>query len=488
MNAGRRVLPLWFGLAVAVGIYIGSRYGAPVEPHSIREAKLQKLLDVLDAKYVDSVDTDSLLDATLVHMLRQLDPHSSYVSARDRRGNDEDITGTFEGIGIEFRIVKDTVMVMRTFESSPAAQAGLTTGTRLFLADEVALHGADLTQERVVALLKGPPGSKVSLTVRNRSEEPRVVEVRRGEVDLPSVEAALMLNDTTGFIKLQQFTTHTAREVEQALRMLKQKGMSHLIFDLRGNPGGLFSSAIDVASQFLASGTVVVKTLTRDGVEEEYRAGSGGLFRTGRLTVLIDRQTASSAEIVAGALQDHKRARVLGSRSFGKGLVQEEVNLPDGSRMWLTTSRYVTPLGRNIQRSYADGYDAYVDDAFHSADTGRSRGGISPDDALPLDDTAGMNLYFFQHMDWNTMDEMAFAYADEVHFKVGANSSVPDAVFTAYLTRINGGEPLPYGLPPAAERQLRLRFDALVNRYLHGEVGYWAIMAPGDALVRQALK
>jgi carboxyl-terminal processing protease len=484
---------VWLGLATGVGILIGSRFsGGTGSTQDIREAKLQRLLEVLDNKYVDSVNTDSLLDVALVQLLRQLDPHSTYVSARDRASNDEDITGSFQGIGVEFSVLRDTPVVIRTFEGGPAFKAGILPGSKLIAANGHPLTGEE-SSALVVKHLKGPGGQAVQLQWLNRKGKLQEQSVVRDAIETPSIAAALMLNETTGFVRLTQFSINTGGEMEDALSALKRKGMQRLVLDLRGNPGGLFSQAIEVASEFLEPGQVVVKTLSRTREVEEYHANSGGVFRKGSMVVLVDGGTASSAEIVAGALQDHGRASLLGERTFGKGLVQEEVNLPDGSRMWLTTSRYLTPMGKNIQRSYAEGYEAYAEGAFHSQDTGLGRGGITPDQLPSPRDTAGMNLFFFQHMDWGTMDAMALEVADSVGFdRLSAwlaqqNGQLPKPLFDAYLVRINQGKPLGYSLPAPVQRQLQVRMLALLHRYAEGENGYWGVMTGADPLVQQAL-
>jgi carboxyl-terminal processing protease len=480
------------GLATGLGILIGARFsGGTGGVQDIREAKLQRLLDVLDNRYVDSVNTDSLLDVTLVQLLRQLDPHSSYVSARDREANDEDITGSFQGIGVEFSVLRDTPVVIRTFQGGPAFRAGILPGSKLIAADGHALTGENAS-DLVVKHLKGPGGKAVQLKWLNRNRAQKEQSVVRDAIETPSIAAAILLEPNTGFIRLTQFSVHTAAEMEDALANLKRKGMDRLILDLRGNPGGLFSQAIEVASEFLEPGQVVVKTLSRTREVEEYTAGSGGLFRKGQMVVLVDGGTASSAEIVAGALQDHGRASLLGTRTFGKGLVQEEVNLPDGSRMWLTTSRYLTPMGKNIQRSYAEGYEAYAEGAFHSQDSGLDRGGIVPDAAPNSQDTVGMNLFFFQHMDWGTMDAMALEVADSIGFDrlpgwLAGLDELPNGIFESYLIRINQGKPLGYALPEPVQHQLKVRMLALLHRYAAGEYGYWKVMASADPLVKQAL-
>lgn len=431
------LLPIYLGLALTLGVLIGIYFDFPArhlafDETNQREQKIRQIIDYIDFEYVDNVNTDSLLDVTISGLLQKLDPHSTYIPVEDVAANEESIRGSFEGIGIEFKIYKDTLAVVRVMEGGPSKRAGLKAGDRILYADEVPLFGEDLNAQKVVQNLKGKTGSNVNLAIYNpQSQTSATRKVRRGEVPLNSVQTYFMADSITGYLKLIRFAETTSREVKGALKELKKQGAENIILDLRDNPGGLLSAARDVSNQFLDKGQLIVFTKDKEGNRTDIEATKKGVYKDGKVVVLINEGSASASEIVAGALQDNDRATVIGRRSFGKGLVQEEMVLNDGSRIRLTTQRYYTPTGRSIQKPYTDydngflrgkGYDEALpeqdslDDSKKVFTTPAGKrvyggGGIMPDVLVPIDTSRSAAVLYHLSMMVN-LDERAFSYVD----------------------------------------------------------------------------
>ena len=418
--------PLYFAFAVLLGLALGVFLDYEVKPPGVglgpKEQKLREVINYIDYQYVDDVNTDSLLDETITGILEKLDPHSSYIPQSEVASNQEAIEGEFDGIGIEFKIVRDSLTVVHVIPGGPSEKAGIEQGQRILAADSVELHGSTISNRKVIETLKGRAGSEVNLTVWERGKSARSIEVERGPVNLKSVPSAFMMDTATGYLKLRSFSANSSREVKQALENLKEQGARKVIFDLRDNPGGLLSAARDVASEFLEEDKLIVITKDRGGRENQIRAEGGGAFTEGELIVLINNGSASASEIVAGALQDQKRATIVGQRSFGKGLVQEEMNLRDGSKLRLTTQRFYTPDGRSIQKpynSYGDEFSRYhsfnklkesQDSAL--ADTSAPRqGGIIPN--VKVDGYTQHSIYVARRIMGLEFDQKAFTYVDQ---------------------------------------------------------------------------
>ncbi len=392
-----------------------------------RESKLRQIINYIDYEYVDAMDTDSLLDITIADLLHKLDPHSTYIPQAQVEATEEAMRGSFEGIGIEFKIYKDTLTVVHVLKGGPSERAGLQEGDRILAAGEKLLFGPDLDAGQVVATLKGEAGTRVSLNIYDPiAQEARLVSLKRGEVPVNSVQPGFMLDKKTGFIKLLRFSQNSAKELRAEVRRLKSMGSSKIVLDLRDNPGGLLSAAREISDEFLKKDKLIVVTKSRGGEEEKIFASSQGIFEEGELVILINEGSASASEIVAGAMQDNDRAWVIGRRSFGKGLVQEEMTLEDGSKVRLTTRRYYTPSGRSIQKPFEEYPDAYGDphkfirDDSTSEKTYRTSGGrkvyggggILPDVRVPIDTSTSAALLYHLSLIAN-FDERAFAYVDE---------------------------------------------------------------------------
>lgn len=432
-------LPFILFIGLAAGVLIGASLTNKGGSGDVGEEvqKMREVLSLIKNEYVDTANTDVLVEDAIKHMLGKLDPHSSYISAKDIVEANEDLRGNFEGIGIEFNIFHDTLVVVSPLSGGPSESVGLQPGDKIIKVDDKNIAGTGLTIRDVQTHLKGPKGTEVKIEVlRKNVSKPIVFNIIRDKIPQFSVDASYMLDHEIGYIKVSRFAQTTYSEVKEAMDKLKKEGMKKLILDLQGNPGGYMDQAISIADEFLSKGEKIVFT---KGQEKKYNenafATEKGDFEKGDLIILVNEGSASASEIVAGALQDNDRALVVGRRSYGKGLVQRPFDLNDGSEVRLTISRYYTPSGRSIQKPY-DNLDDYEKDLmkrykkgeFFSADSirfndslkfetsgGRSvygGGGIMPDYFVPLD-TTNNSRYFNQLFNSNVLREYAFRYANE---------------------------------------------------------------------------
>lgn len=318
--------------------------------------KLQFAQLAISNLYVDSVDQKKLVEDAINGMLSKLDPHSSYTNAEETRKLNEPLEGNFEGIGVQFNMLNDTLVVIQPTAKGPSERAGIVAGDRIVSVDGRAIAGVKMDRDSIMRLLRGPKNSKVVLgVVRRGVKAPLSFKVTRDKIPVNTVDAAYIIAPRIGYIHLERFGATSGKEVHDAIAKLQGEGMEKLIFDLGVNGGGYLGAAVDVASEFLPGGSLVVYTQGRTGKDSQLRASSNGLFRKGGLAILVDEYTASAAEIVSGAVQDHDRGVIVGRRTFGKGLVQRPVELPDGSMIRLTVSHYYTPSGRCIQKPYVKG-------------------------------------------------------------------------------------------------------------------------------------
>ena len=361
-------LPLWIGLAVAMGVFVGSKLNFGDTPEKIfatnsKKDKLNRLIDYIDYEYVDNVNTDSIVDVTVNKILQNLDPHSVYIPKKEYAHNADDMRGAFIGIGVSFYVYKDTIAVIRAIEGGPADNAGIRGGDRILYADGKKLFGELVNRDSISNYLKGEINSRVALDVYRPSEQ-RVLEVkvRRKQVPLVSVDASYKMTSDLGYIKINRFSETTFKEFNTALVKLKEQGITKLVLDLRNNPGGYISTAERVVDEFLGNNKLILITKNKSGEINKTYSTRRGDFEDGKLYVLINENSASASEIVAGALQDNDKGTIVGRRSFGKGLVQREMSLGDGSAVRLTIARYYTPTGRSIQRPYGNGNDTYFSD------------------------------------------------------------------------------------------------------------------------------
>jgi carboxyl-terminal processing protease len=415
------ILPLLLSGFLALGLWIG-HVMTPKISNSIggqgqeKYQKLQDIIEILDKKYVDPINGESLFEQSLADILHELDPHSNYIAAKDLKSINESIQGKFSGVGVRFMILRDTICITNVISGSPSQRVGVRAGDKILLVDGKKVTGKSITNEKVMSMLKGKEQTIVSVELL-RGKKILRKRIIRGAIPIESVVAAYMVNASTGYIKVDEFSVTTPEEFRQAAEWLKQKGMSKLILDLRNNGGGVLQSAIALADEFLPKGLAIVKTKGEHTGTYTYRSTSTGILERTKVAVLINSSSASASEILAGALQDNDRGTIIGRRSFGKGLVQEDIHLRDGSNLRLTVSRYYTPTGRCIQKPYKDGYEKYMEDQIERYDNGElykpdssvfvdslkfktpkgkivyGGGGIMPDIFVPFD-SSGTSLYF----------------------------------------------------------------------------------------------
>lgn len=413
MSKYKIYIPLLIGLAVAAGIFIGGNLDFQDKSDKLftsnsKKDKLNRLIDYIDFEYVEDVNTDSIVDVTVNGILDNLDPHSVYIPKEKMKRTAENMKGNFVGIGINFYTFKDTITVIKTIENGPSAKAGILGGDRILEANGQSLLGE--TNDSLVEKLRGKRYSEVILKVLRKGEPDLLTfNVTRDEVPIKSVDASYMLTDNLGYIKINRFAESTYQEFIDALKDLKNEGATSLALDLRGNPGGFLEIAVNIIDEFLEDNKLIVYTRNKKGDEDRSYATKRGIFENGQVFVMIDENSASASEIIAGALQDNDKGTIVGRRSYGKGLVQREMQLGDGSAVRLTVSKYYTPTGRSIQRSYANGNTDYYDDFAYRVNNGElldpskievadslkyktpkgkivyGGGGIIPDVFVPLD-------------------------------------------------------------------------------------------------------
>lgn len=431
-------LPLVLCLGLAAGVFFGAtmnRTGAREVEKDVQ--KLREVLSQIRLNYVDEVSTNRLVDDAIQHILAKLDPHSAFIPAADRELANEDLRGNFDGIGIEFNIFNDTIVVVSPLSGGPSEAVGVQSGDKVVEVNDSIVAGVGVSTADVMRLLKGPKGTEVKITVQRRnSKEPIEFNIVRDKIPQHSIDVAYMVDKEVGYIKLSRFAATTYDEFSEALDNLKDKGMKKLIVDLQGNPGGYMNIAIDIADDFLSADKKIVYTKGHNSKFDQFANSTAkGNFENGDLIVLVNEGSASASEIVAGALQDNDRALIVGRRSFGKGLVQSPFDLSDGSEVRLTISRYYTPSGRSIQKPYQDGEEyardiisRYNNGEFFHADSikfndslkyttanGRTvygGGGIMPDYFVPLD-TIINSHYLNELYTSNSLYEYAFYYADK---------------------------------------------------------------------------
>lgn len=436
-----RFMPLLMALCVVIGVVIGSFYANHFSGNRLTiinsgSNRLNNLLRIIDDQYVDKVNVDSLVDTAIPRILAELDPHSVYISAKDVQAANDDLKGSFSGVGIEFTIRQDTIHVQNVIKNGPAEKAGIIAGDKIVAVDGKKFVGKEVTNEEAMHRLKGPKGSKVKIGVQRYGNAKIITyDITRGEIPTKTVSASYMLDDNTGYIKVKNFGEKTYPELLIALANLQQQGFSNLVIDLRDNTGGYLQSAVQMANEFLPAKKLIVYTEGRKSPRQEYLSDGHGAYQSMPLVVLINEGSASASEIFAGAMQDNDRATIIGRRSFGKGLVQQQIPFPDGSMVRLTIARYYTPSGRCIQKPYADGGDAsYASDliaryehgeffsqdsihhsgpAYHTAN-GRvvyGGGGVTPDIFVP-EDTSNVTSYYKQAAMSGLILQYAFTYTD----------------------------------------------------------------------------
>ena len=512
-------LPIYLSIAVVFGILIGSFFGGnsnsftSFSSNSKNELKIKKLINYIQRDYVDTVNTDKLLDGAIAQMLGKLDPHSVYIPKENLQAVTESMQGNFVGIGVQFRMIKDTITVIQPIKGGPSIKAGIKAGDRILVADKDTIYGKNMFSNKVPSYLKGKPDTKVALQIYRKSNDSLfTVNITRGKVNIKSVDLAYMINDSVGYIKLDRFARNTYREFKTSLRALKIKGMTDLVLDLRGNGGGFIDIANSIVDEFLEDKKLIVFTKNNKGEIDKSFATEKGIFENGGLYVLIDENSASASEILAGALQDNDKGTIIGRRSFGKGLVQQEMDLGDGSAVRLTIARYYTPTGRSIQKPYnkKGGRDYYsdfqrrvesgeltnkdsipiVDSLQFNTPKGKivyGGGGIIPDEFVAIDTTSYLNNYYFR-----AINEFAFDYVDgnrkEIEKKWTIDSFVDnfdenEEIYDAFYATIKEYKP-----SFKTNETLKKYLKSSIANEIFGDVGFYRIQHKDDKMIQKVLE
>jgi carboxyl-terminal processing protease len=521
MKPNQKYFPILFFATLAFGILLGAKLNfssqGNVSSSDNHKNKLNKLIDFIDNEYVDKINTDSIVDLAVTNILEKLDPHSVYVPPSEQSQIAETMKGDFVGIGVNFYMLNDTVAIVKPVKGGPSEKAGIKSGDRILYANKEKLFGRKLISDSLFSKLKGEKGSEVTLTIYRKSENKKLqFKLKRGVVAIESVAAAVMINPTFGYIKINRFAETTADEFKKGLLQLKKQGATSLIIDVRDNGGGYMEKAIEIADELLKDKQLIVFTKNKKGKVDKTYATADGNFETGKVFILINENSASASEILAGAIQDNDRGTIIGRRSFGKGLVQREMNFEDGSAVRLTIARYYTPTGRSIQKSYKNGNEEYfkefdkrllngelykkdsikVDDTLKfktpKGKTVYGGGGIVPDVFVPLEVEHGdegvgylmqsgpISYYVFEELDKNRKEFEGLKF-NQFLSKMD-KSDLYFNNFKKYLSK-NG-----LVLKLDKDKSLVKRYlTAEFARQLFGEEFYYSIVLKEDAIIKKAL-
>lgn len=524
------ILPTIIAFCVVVGVYLGAYLSQNSNDKTIifpvsklnKANKLNEILNFIEDMYVDTVDKTELTELSINSILSTLDPHSYYIPAKEFNEMNDPLEGNFQGIGVEFRINNDTVMVMSVIPNGPSEKVGLEAGDRIIRVGKKLIAGNGITNENVIKLLKGPKGTKVNVSIARKGIKKLIdYTITRDEIPIFSIESPYMIDEEIGFIKINRFAKTTYTEFIKATKKLLQQGMKDLIIDLRGNGGGVMGAATSIADEFLAKDKMVVYTQGKSRHKEAFYATERGILEKTNIIILINENSASASEILAGALQDNDRGTIIGRRSFGKGLVQEQVMWPDGSALRLTVARYYTPSGRCIQKPYDDGmenynmesYNRYLNGELLSADSihfpdslkfytplGKvvyGGGGIMPDVFVPID-TVGNTNYFYELRYRGILQDFSLQYVDNNRTKLRAQYKnavefkkqfrISNDLFNGLIKFAEKNE-LPRNLLEIKQsKEIIIRaLRASISKDLFGNFGYYVIINDEDNTVQEAI-
>jgi len=526
------ILPLILASCIVGGVYLGALLSNnsgnrtivfPTEPNFNPANKLNEVLNFIESTYVDTINRKELTEQTITAMLSKLDPHSYYISATDFNNANDPLEGNFDGIGVEFRIKDDTVMIVSPISGGPSEKLGIKAGDRIVKVDTTNIAGIKIENSGVIKLLKGPRGTKVNIKVVRKGVRGLLdFTITRDKIPLFSIDAPYMVNEHTGYLKITRFAKTTYPEFLEATNKLRDEGMENLIIDLRNNGGGVLTAATDIADEILSSNKMIVYTDGRTRQKAEYFSTKNGSLETCKVAILINENSASASEILAGAIQDNDRGVIIGRRSFGKGLVQEQVVWPDNSALRLTVARYYTPTGRCIQKSYENGAEEYHLEAYERYNNGEllsadsihfpdslkfytpdgkvvyGGGGIMPDKFIPID-TAGNSAYLYELRYKGVVQEFALGYADnnraeilknykdELSFKNKFN--VSNDLFNSLIKFAEEKEVKKDLEQIKQSRQLIYNsLKASISRNIFNNLGYYVIINEYDKTVQKAIK
>ncbi len=521
MNKNRTfVVPFLLMVFLVIGLLLGSLLNRnSFEPTSgTYDSKMDQILSIIDSKYVDDVKKDELYEQSINDMLHKLDPHSNYIPAKDLVAVNEEIDGEFGGIGIRFAIIRDTLCVTNVVQGSPSNVAGVKAGDKIIAINGKSVAKKKMKNEQFMKLLKGKPNTQVTVTLYRKKAKINK-SIIRGVIPIPSIVCAQMIDNKTGFIRLEQFSVNSAEEFHDAVLRLQAKGMKKLIFDLRDNPGGVLGDAVQIADEFLPAGAKIVEVKGKKTENNLYRASKTGLLEKTEAVILINENSASASEIVAGALQDNDRATIIGRRSFGKGLVQQDFLLADHSDLRLTIARYYTPSGRCIQRSFKEGFENYYHDRQVRQDNGEyfaidssifknapkyktnkgrtvyGGGGIMPDYFVPLD-TSNSTVYYVELRYSGAFQQYAFDFVSnkraqwssiQVFNKAFEPSEAVINQLAAYAAQELGLSINQRELTKS-KSLIKTALKAEIARQLFIEEGYFFVIASKDREMQKALQ
>ncbi|HLK30482.1 MAG TPA: S41 family peptidase [Puia sp.] len=517
-------LPFLFAIVMVVGMVIGYRLSADISPKGFfntrKKAPVEEVIGLINQRYVDSVNMDTLGENAISGMLAHLDPHSIYIPPVDLTEVNEDLQGNFEGIGVEFQVFDDTVNIVSVLAGGPSDKAGLQIGDKIIKVNDSTVAGNGIDGDKIKKYLRGPGASNVTITVM-REKKPVSVAITRGTIPLPAIDASYMIDKETGYIRINKFSETTHPEFVQAMQALQKNGLQKLILDLRGNGGGILQQAVAVADDFLDGDKLIVYTQGVNSPKVEYHCKVDGLFEKGKLVVLTDEGTASASEVLTGALQDWDRATIIGRRTFGKGLVQEQYQLSDGSALRLTVARYYTPTGRSIQKPYNKqehgSYNEEVMKRFHDGEvlhgdtttdhagkiyktlvdkrTVYGGGGITPDIFVAFD-TATIDRSITSLYVKNTFNRFVYSYyiqhlSEFRQFKTASDFATgfhnDDKLWNS-LADYAAKDTINLKTIPEKDKQLLLlRTKALLGRQGWRQEGYFEVANTFDPVIKKAL-
>ncbi len=516
-------LPLIFAGVMIAGMFFGyklrEKSGSNNFFRTDSKNSISEALELIRQRYVDSVKVDSLEGKAISAIINELDPHSVYLPPVELKEANEDLAGNFQGIGVEFNIFSDTVNVLYVLPNGPGDKAGIQIGDKILQVNGTALTGKKFSTDEIRSNIRGPRGSQAELLLQRGSGQLTVL-VTRGTIPVPSIDAAYMINKTTGYIKLNKFTESSYEEFMAALEKLQKEGLVDLVYDLRGNGGGFMNEAVDMADEFLEGTKLIVYTQGANSKRREYRSKRPGLLEKGEIIILVDELSASASEVLAGAVQDWDRGTIVGRRTFGKGLVQEQFDLKGGAAMRLTVARYYTPLGRSIQRPYEKGRKVYMDELWERFSNGEllsadsikvangkefrtnegkvvyGGGGIMPDVFVPLD--TSRRLQQLNRMFASTsFNNFVYNYYLQNRKKVDSYATADAFVSEFRFTDTDWGNFVNYAAKDtldlsgvaAAEKQLLLqRLKALLARYKWRNSGFFQVLNADDAMVKKGME
>jgi carboxyl-terminal processing protease len=517
--------PLFLAGMLVLGIYLGSYFsndsgGSAIFPkrQTNNADKIGQIINFIDREYVDTVAKNQLIDRAINSILQDLDPHSYYISAEELMAYTEPLEGNFEGIGVEFLIQDDTVRVVSAIEGGPSEELGIMAGDKIIGVDSASIAGVGIKNEDVIALLKGPGGTEVNVNIL-RNNETIPFAITRGTIPINSVVTSQILDGSVGYIKISRFAKTTYEEFMQSMAQLSSQGMKEVIIDLRGNGGGFLSAAVQISEEFLQKDQLIVYTQGKASPKKEYFAMKKGQYADLPMAILINQGSASASEILAGAIQDNDRGTIIGRRSFGKGLVQEHLDLPDHSALRLTVARYYTPTGRSIQKPYGENVDyegdydyrythgeLMVSDSIQFPDSLKyttpggkivyGGGGIMPDVFVGLD-TVGASHYLSLVSYQGILNQFGFDYADAHRSELGSfdsyesfrtNFQVSDDLLEQFIAYADekGVKRDAKGIQRSNDI-LRLRIKAYVARNIWGNDGFYSIMNDDDNVLQEAV-